>query len=489
LVQLRVGPVVFATALWLAACASPASHVDTTPSTAAAAPSSGGANVVFLGDASSELVRGLASRGVGVTTIPIGSPNDTAVRIRALERPTVLVGQGAGAAVAAKLALDPEAGLVGAAKPIGVVGLGGTYDVVRARGNAPPFLLVSTHDVTPSSAQSTRAFARALERAGAASVRSYHLADSDPGTLGARKDLADRILALIRGEPPPPPESVWAVADTWGATAPLSSEAFFVDPSLVKRGPVDESLRAQVRRVFGSVMNELEPWPSATYDAIDLDAYLRAHPETGQGNWLEVTNARGEKLVLSRDEIRRRKLEIVIGIDDERNLFRMYVTYNVFRTYSWKPETEPRPLLVRNLGAFLHQPGEEPPSSGGWPVVTYSDFALTPESFRVVAQDPWSDARGRGARADARTDKLRATLAGEQGCLQCHAVRGVGGRAHHLRAADGKVAPAFALALEEYPAGVLERFLYDQETVAKGFGVGPLKVDAESAKILLQSLR
>jgi hypothetical protein len=220
------------------------------------------------------------------------------------------------------------------------------------------------------------------------------------------------------------------------------------------------------------MMRDIEPWPVLTYDAIDLGAYLDAHPELGAGEWLEVENARGEKVVLSRSEIDREKPVIVVGIDDERNLFRLFVTYDVHRTYSWKAETEPRPLLVRNVGAFLFTPSGDAANAP-----TLAAFALTETSFRVLAKDPLAAAR-------ATSSPLAAALTGQQGCLQCHTLHGEGGRAHHLRAADGGVAEAHGLALEEYPREVLHRFLFDQEAVAKSFGVGPLKVDPAVAKLL-----
>ena len=227
------------------------------------------------------------------------------------------------------------------------------------------------------------------------------------------------------------------------------------------------------------MMRDLEPWPVATYDAIDLADYLRAHPELGSGDWIEMTNARGEKVVLRRSEVDRHKPVIVVGIDDDRNLFRLFVTYNVHRAYSWKPETEPRPLMVRHIGAFLYLPrAESDDKSGPFHVTTLADTALTATSFRVSDKDPLAVAR-------TVPKLLGATLTNEQGCLQCHSLRGNGARAHHLRASDGKVAEAHGLPLEEYPRDVLRRFLFEQEAVAKSFGVSPLLVSETVANQLL----
>ena len=406
----------------------------------------------------------------------------------------VLAGQEAGATLVASLALDARYRLEPALVR-GVIGLNGIYDgaaeppapvdpdspLKHVRADAPPFLLLSAHGDSPRSAQSSRAFARALERAGAKEVRVYHASLRDAHTLGNlsgdANDVGDLIAARMNNEPSSGgPEGPWALADTWGAHAPLSTEGFWVDERLVVQRPTDARFRARLRNLYAEMIKDLEPWPLATYAAIDLGDYLRAHPELGTGDWLELTNARGEKLVLARREIDRKKPVIVVGIDDEKNLFRLFVTYNVHRAYSWKPETEARPLLLRSVGAFLYLPNETEgaPPDGTLHPLTGADFALTTSSFKVFAEDPLAVAR-------TAPKSVSAALTNEQGCLQCHAWRGEGARAHHVRAGDGKLSEGLGLALEEYPRDVLRRFLFEQEDVAKGFGVGPLKLSGATA--------
>ncbi len=412
----------------------------------------------------------------------------------------VLVGEDMGAAVVSLLALDTRFSLGFGATP-GVFAMNGRYGppsdlpddadaapIKFVRADAPPFHVLSASGDSPASAQSSRLFTRALERAGSKSVRGFFVSSRDARSLanfaGEGNDVAEQLYKFVTGASwLGAPESTWSLADTWGPKAPLSSEPFWADERLVVRRPADAALRARIRNVFGEMMRDLDPWPAATYDAIDLDAYLGAHPELGKGEHLEITNARGEKLVLRRAEIARKKPVIVVGIDDERNLFRLFVTYNVHRTYSWKAETETRPLLVRNVGAFLYVPGDagagvDPSDAGAFHVTTMADFALTTASFHLTEQDPLAVTR-------KMPKPVAAVLTNEQGCLQCHALRGNGGRAHHLRAADGKLAEAFALPLEEYPREVLKRFLFEQDAVAKSFGVGPLHVSGPVATQLL----
>lgn len=395
----------------------------------------------------------------------------------------VLIGNEAGASLVSLLALDRHFDLQPASVG-GVVAMNGVYDgaLRHVRADTPPFLVLSAHGDSPDSAQRARSFSRALEQAGATNVRSFHVIARDARTLadlsGERNDVADLLASFVRGDAwPGGPESAWAVADVWGAGAPLSTEPFWADEGLIVRRPVDDGLRAQIGRVFAGTMRDLEPWPCRTYDTIDLGTYLGAHPELGTGDWVVITNARGEELVLSRAEIERRRPVIVVGIDDEKNLFRLLVTYNVYRTFSFRPETAPRPLLARPVGAFLHFAG---PVSAP-PIATFADFALTPSSFRVVANDPLSELR-------SLPKPLLRTLTAEQGCLQCHSMRGSGARSHHLRALDGQPAGGDALALEEYPRDVLQRFLFDQDEVAQVFGVAPIPVDREVANQMLDAL-
>ena len=464
----------------------------------------------------------LAARGIAVGVLSFatkdGAPASTmageivkaihelAARAAALgidARP-VLAGDEAGASIVAALVLDLQSGLAPAAIR-GVVGLNGSYDGVtdsaappapdspvrEVRADAPPFLLLSAHGDSPHAAESTRAFARALERAGAKEVHAHHASMRDARTLGnlsgERNEVADLVVAFVKGgalDGDAGAEHAFALEDAWGARAPISTEPFWADETLVARRPTDARFRARLRAIYGEMWKDLEPYPLATYSAIDVATWVRKHPELGTGDWLTLTNARGEQLVLSRAEIERTQPVIVVGIDDERNLFRMFVTYNVHRAYSWKPETEARPLLVRSVGAFLYVPTETTgaPPDGTLHPVTGADCALTAKSFALSAKDPFATARTRPA-------VVAAALTNEQGCLQCHALHGEGARAHHVRARDGQLAEGFGLPLEEYPPEVLRRFLFEQKDVAKGFGVGPLELPERTAKLLLAEVR
>lgn len=392
------------------------------------------------------LAAAMKQRGLGVTELELTADAGPALRsLRARGAHVTMAGEGRGAVVASRLALEASFGIER------VVALDGRFDDDCRLAGFVPYLILSAH---PEPAQSSHRFARCLERTVAKDVHRHHV------TSFEQNDVVDLVESFVRRAAPPGGlDSQWAVDDAWGANAPLSSAPLDADP-LRHRKPVDPALRAHV----AAVVADLAPWPMETYDAIDLDAWLAARPALGSGEWLMTENARGERLVFSRAELRRRHAELVVGLDDEPNLFRLFVTYNVYRTYSWQPEpATPHRLFFRPVGAFLHFPDGSPPSA------THAEFALTPASFRVTAVDPWAAARG----ADV--------LVNDQGCVQCHGFGTSNARAHHLRAADGAVAEAFALPLAAYPADVMHRFLFDQDRVAEEFGVGPLHVEPATA--------
>lgn len=257
-------------------------------------------------------------------------------------------------------------------------------------------------------------------------------------------------------------------------------DPFWSDPDakpLITTLPVTGRLHVALVRVLGEeTYGIVKSMPMQTAHVVPLAALLDANPSRfGAGDHLTVTNIRGEQLYLRRDEIRQHAPVIVIGIDDQRNLVRLATTYQLRREYTWRVTSpEPPPAMTRPIGAFLFFPNGVDDED-----TTTASFTLTPSSFRLSARDPLAPIR-----AAPISPSLLLALTGGDGCLKCHALRGAGARAHHVRASDGKPHGGFALALEEYPRDVLERFLFEQDKVAASFGVEPLHVDAAVAKEL-----
>lgn len=416
----------------------------------------------------------------------------------------ILVGRGLGAWMASMLTLDRRL-LEGAGmdpKRIdGVIALRGTYDlgeasleghpdaaflaasvedrkesspITYARADSPPFLMLFGGDDDGGWARSAHPFARALQRAGARDIDYFIVPKRDAHSIaywgGRGNEVGDLALAFVASGPKElTVDNPFGVLRHWGFRPPLDLSDFRKDPQAITTYPVDASLRDTMVGFFGEEKFQLHPFPGKTYQAIDLLTYLAARPksEVGEGDWLVVSNLRDETMYLPREALKKAQPVIVVGLDDEDNLNRLLAFYRMKRAYSWIPSDEPLPMMVRPLGAFLHF---RTPLPAHLRNKTYASFGLSAASFHWVEKDPLAPLR-------ALTGGLREAMIGEQGCLACHNFRGVGARAHHALALDGKPHGAFGLPLEEYPSEVLRRFLFEQDAVARSFGVRPLRLE------------
>ena len=422
-----------------------------------------------------------------------------------------LIGHSAGATIAASLALDPahlkEVGM----QPsdfAGVVLLSGIYDlgssgplaaerqrvvepvfgaeaaVLRAASpvtqarRGPPFLVLSAADDLPGFASDARRFVRALRAAGHSQTQELIVPGQDHfgiANFAAKENVARVVVAdFLKLKPMPPAMVALLKARQEWQPQKFSTEAFWKSSTAVRAYPVDARVRAAIERVYEYNAYELRAYPLKQYHALDLFAYLDALPkeQAGEGDYLIVTNARGERLFWRRQEIEAYRPVLVIGIDDERNLFRLTVFYQHRLEYSWR--TERPPIMARSVGAFIHFQKEPPaalrPQTGAM-------YALAPDSLRRVRDDPL-------AALGSLPADVRAVMEYRNACLSCHTFRGVGARAGHIAAIGGKPHSGFALALESYPPEVWERFMFDQNASAKTIGVRANAVEGPVARKL-----
>ena len=424
----------------------------------------------------------------------------------------VVVGRGLGAWMASILALDRRL-LEGAGmdpkRVDGVIVFRGTYDlseaalaghpdaaffadsvgdrnesspVAHARSDSPPFLILSGGDDDSNWARIARSFAQALQKAGARDVYDFVVPERDAHSIlhwgGEGNDLGDLVFRFIASSPEELPiDNPFGVRHRWGAHPPLDLSELRKDPKAIVTYPVDAGLRQTMTSLFGPAPVELFPYPGKTYQAIDLLSYLAGRPESevGKGDWLVVSNLRGEQEYFPLDVLEKTRPVIVVGLDDEDNLYRVATFYRLKRAYSWIKGEEPMPMMIRSLGAFLYFRTPLPENLSN---KTHAPFGLDATSFHWVETDPLAPMR-------SLSRGLREAMIGEQGCLSCHKFRGIGARAHHTLAASGKPYGAFALPLEEYPTDVLRRFLFEQDAVAESFDVMPLPVEGNAARQLL----
>jgi acetyl esterase/lipase len=353
--------------------------------------------------------------------------------------------------------------------------------IYHVRADAPPFLIITAFQDFLGFALDARRFADALRNSGSKKIQQLIFKGADHFSLVNLEDSNNAVRRIILGfigAKPLPPELAGLIEaeDHW-SDPPYSTRPFWNHAKLVRSYPVDDRFVNMLFFVYRNRKEELLEWPLRQYHAIDLFAYLDALPkqQVGAGDYVVLTNIRGERQVWKREQIERFKPVIVVGIDDERNLFRFSVFYRMYHEYSWKPGAPPPPVTL-TLGAFIHFL-ERPPrelAAQSW------HFGLTENSFRRAEDDPLKAIR------DVSKD-LEEALTFRNGCVYCHSFRGVGSRSHHIHATTGKPQGGFALPLESYPPEVWRTFMFDQEAVAKKMGAMP-NIVQESARQALFDL-
>ena len=345
--------------------------------------------------------------------------------------------------------------------------------IQHVRASAPPFLIINAFQDFAGFPLDARRFADALRLAGNKNIHQLMFKGVDHFSVVKLDDPNNPVRRIILGfmgaKTLPPELADLSEAQQRWDDPPYSTRPFWQYSKLVRSYPIDERLTKMLLFVYRNRKEELFKWPLRQYHAVDLFSFLDALPkqQVGEGDYIVLTNVRGEKQVWKRDQIERFKPVIAIGLDDEKNLFRFSVFYRMYHEYSWKPGAPP-PLTL-TLGAFVHFL-EEPPrelTAQSW------HFGLTENSFRRVNEDPLKAIR------DVPKD-VEEALTFRNGCLYCHSFRGIGARSHH-DAMTGKPQGGFALPLESYPPEVWKTFMFDPQAVAKKMGATPNFVQ-ESAR-------
>jgi acetyl esterase/lipase len=413
-----------------------------------------------------------------------------------------LAGHASGAHLAALLALDPgyleEVGLEPAALA-GVIAMSGIYDLdpgdaaseeERAlyaqafgdvetrraasplrlvRPDAPRFLVLAAGTDIPGYLNAGDAFAEALRGSGHPDAEFYFVLGRDHFSVLDLQDTsagaALYLLAFLGFRPLPPQLAELDEARRRWRQPPFSTEPFWELGVPVQSFPVDERFLATARSLFAGLAHRRMVWEPERFHAVELEALLDAlGPErVGSGPWLTLGNVHGERTTLSLEEIRLHRPVLVIGIDDDRNLFTIPDIFRLEHAYSWRDAPEDPPFLARPMGAFLYllEPPEEPrlPTSR-------ARFSVAAGGLARSTDDPLAALRELDPAA------LRI-LTVEGGCIQCHSLRGLGGRGRRLRARDAEPHGAEALPLEEYPPEVWRRFCFEPRTTADLFGSWP----------------
>jgi acetyl esterase/lipase len=410
-----------------------------------------------------------------------------------------LAGHSSGAHLAALVALDPRylerEGLDPSALA-GVIALSGIYDLdpgdavseeERAfyeqafgdrrtrraasplrlvRSDAPRFLtLAAEHDIA-GYLNAGNTFAEALRGTGHPDAEFYFMLGRDHLSILDMRQVdrgaAQYLLHFIGVRPLPPPLAELDGATRYWRKPRFSSQPFRERGVRVQSFEVDERFLGFARRLFLGLEHKKIVWRPQRFHAIDLFEYLekRGAEALGRGPWLVLTNVQNEKTYLQLEAIRPYRPVLVIGVDEVRNLFSVIDVHRAKREYSWRDDLPAPPYLARPMGAFLYF--LEPPERPLLPP-TLGHFGLSEGSFALSEEDPWAPLR------DVDSELLRTFGVGS-GCLQCHAFRGVGSRAGHLRALDAQPQGGFALPLVEYPPEVWRRFVFEPRLTAEQVG-------------------
>jgi acetyl esterase/lipase len=351
----------------------------------------------------------------------------------------------------------------------------------HARADAPPFLILGAENDFPGFLVNAKRFGESLRKTGHKQTEQYILPDHDHFSLvqfiDRDPELRSLLLEFLKVQALPPEIAVLFEAKRRWLNPPLSTAPFWRDENLIRSYPVDRRLVEELVLLYSGMKYELLEWPLETYHAIDLFAYLDSLPpeKIGRGDYLIATNFRNEKLFFDRRQIEPYKPVIVVGLDQEKNLFRLGVFYQALREYSWKGGAKP-PMMARPLGAFIHFLEEPPPEL----IRQAPYYGLTENSFRLAEEDPLAPLKDLPkAVYDAVTVR--------NGCVYCHSFRGVGAQSHHVSAAGHKPHGGLALPLESYPENVWKEFMFNQGAVAKKIGASP-NIVAEDARQALYDL-
>jgi acetyl esterase/lipase len=343
--------------------------------------------------------------------------------------------------------------------------------LAHVRSQAPPFLILSAAADFPGLQIDARKFADALRRSGHKNVDQFVLPEHDHFSIvklnGKDHETTALILDFMKEQPLAGDFGALADAKRRWVNPPFSTEPFWRYEKLVRSYPIDARFVQALAAIYGHTKYELLAWPLEEFHAIDLFAYLETLPSDriGRGDHLVTTNIRNEKQFWKRQESEPYRPVIVIGIDEERNLFRLGAFSQAFREYSWRPSPRP-PLMARPLGAFVYFLKEPPRPL--WPHP--AQYALKEDSFKLMSEDPLGPLR-------SLPQGAYETLTFRNGCVYCHTFRGIGSKSHHTLASTGAAHGGYGLPLEAYPPPVWKEFIFNQIDTAKKIGVSPNLVD------------
>jgi len=344
----------------------------------------------------------------------------------------------------------------------------------------PPVLVISAAQDMPGFAIDARRFTLALRAKGNAHAYHHVVSRNDHVSLIRIADTDDPVrtqLLDFLGVAKPSPFAAGRIAARRAWLDPkLTTEPFWKLKRQIQSFPIDARFRQTLIGFFQGNAYQLAAWPLATYHAVPLRDFLTARgiKTDGDARFLVTINIRDEKLFWRLKDLDPYDPVVVVGIDDEHNLFRFVTFYQAKREYSWIARDMPMPVMARPLGAMIYF--RKPPPRELW-VSAFQNTSLTLDSFATVDHDPLKVIR------DLPPD-LFAVMTSTNGCVTCHYFRGLGTQAKHLVATTLAPHGGLALTLESYAPAVWKNFMFDQTAVANTIGVTPNPVAGDAGPAL-----
>lgn len=346
----------------------------------------------------------------------------------------------------------------------------------HAQNKAPPFLLINPDKDLPRLQLQARQFADALAAAGTevdymVIPKLDHLSVARPTTPG--NPLEQFILWRMGVRPLSERLELLRTARREWLNPPLSTAGFWERyPALIESRPVDKRFLQALFYIYQDSRGELRGWPLKQYHRIELFRLLDALPGNEGGDYISLRNLKNEVQVWHRSEIEAHKPVIVVGLDDEKNLFRLQRFYQMQREYSWRDTPVP-PMMVLPVGGFVYFEEAPPPALRAqlW------HYGIMVDGISRSARDPLEIVRG-------HSPELVKVLRADNGCVYCHALGNISSRSHHVTARGAQPHGGFALGLGAYPPAVVDRFLDHQKEAAMFMGATPNEVDPAAREAL-----
>ncbi len=242
-----------------------------------------------------------------------------------------------------------------------------------------------------------------------------------------------------------------------------NNKGFLGETAYLTTKPMTDPVRTFLLRHFQQGPHVGKQWAFATYRSFDLLAYRDAvAPGT---KYVSFRTRFGQFMAFDLDQYAAYGPEIVVGVDDETNMYQLAWYYWNDLMYSW--ETKVPNISAKPLGPALVFT-KPVPDSLQLPFRQRTALHLKGMSFSK--DDPL-------AKMKSYPENIQTIITKSNECIYCHSIEGVGGQNYHLNAYTAQPQGGFALALEDYSDDVMHAFLFNQEEVARKVGLSPNPID------------